>query len=225
MKMDTAITEISAPLALHRDALAQKIVDGVGALLITLKEMRADIVLLWAEFDRLEKGGTILGCATKKAFCERYLHRTPRAVRYMLEGGNSANQREEIISPAAPLPIRAFCGDYVLMALVNTARSLSDPMEAQFLWMQAEIHITGNGTEGEQDTLAERRESRRAYHEREGCNEFCLCAMVAEYTEKVATLLKKGLTAQQIAQRLDLFPEGAHRYARLARNASPGTTW
>jgi hypothetical protein len=238
--MDKSLTRTEGSLTLHREVLAQKIVNGVGALLITLKEMNADIALLWAEFDRREKGGPILGCATKKEFCDRHLHRTPRAVRYMLEGGNPDNRREEIISPHAPLPIRAFCGDYVLMALVNTARQLSQlddgggphdpafwssPSEAQFMWQQAELHITGHGREDEQETLDMRKAARHAYHEREGCNEFCLCARVAEYTEKVGDLLKRGLTAQQIAQKLDLFPEGARYYGRRAREANLGTTW
>jgi len=49
-----------------------------------LKSLEDDIRRLWLEFDKLKAGETILGCATKKEFCERKLNRTPQAVRYML---------------------------------------------------------------------------------------------------------------------------------------------
>ena len=49
-----------------------------------LKDLEEDIRKLWQEFDNLKTGETILGCATKAEFSAKKLHRTPQAVRYML---------------------------------------------------------------------------------------------------------------------------------------------
>jgi hypothetical protein len=81
-----------------REALAQRIVEKCSVMLVALADLEDDIRSLWDEFERLPKGETILGCTTKKEFCEK-LGRTPRAVRYMLDGGNQ-NNGGEIISPA-----------------------------------------------------------------------------------------------------------------------------
>jgi len=79
---------------------ARSILSRMESLAAKLKTLEADIRLLWIDFDNLKAGETILGCATKKEFCEKKLHRTPRAIRYMLAGGNPDNHdREEIISP------------------------------------------------------------------------------------------------------------------------------
>ena len=89
---------------------ARSILSRIESISAKLKTLEADIRLLWIDFDNLKAGETILGCATKKEFCEKRLQRTPRAVRYMLDGGNPANQdREEIISPVEPsiLPVPA----------------------------------------------------------------------------------------------------------------------
>ncbi len=85
--------------------LARNIISRMDSMTAKLKNLEDDIRKLWAEFDKLKAGETILGCATKKEFCERKLNRTPRAIRYMLAGGNPDNQREEIISPAPAPPI------------------------------------------------------------------------------------------------------------------------
>ena len=60
-----------------------------------LVELKPYIEELWRRIDR---GETILGCSSKKEFCHQVLHRTPRAVRYMLEGGN--HNRGETVSPS-----------------------------------------------------------------------------------------------------------------------------
>jgi hypothetical protein len=46
-----------------------------------------------------EGGQVILGCTTKKQFCEEVLRRTPRAVRYLLDGGNH-HRGGETVSPS-----------------------------------------------------------------------------------------------------------------------------
>ena len=88
-------------LQCNREKLAQRVIERVTVIAVKLVELQDDIRELWAEFDRLAPGETIAGCATKKEFCERMLHRTPRAIRYMLAGGNQ--KQGEIISPLAGL--------------------------------------------------------------------------------------------------------------------------
>jgi hypothetical protein len=80
--------------------LAQKVISGC----IKLADLEDDIRQLWLQFENLAPNFTIMGCATKKEFCEKHLHRTPRAIQYMLDGGNAANmaQRRENISLPAP---------------------------------------------------------------------------------------------------------------------------
>jgi hypothetical protein len=80
-----------------RNQLARRIIKGVRTLLVELKDLEDDIRQLWVEFDNLPKGAKILGCSTKKEFCEQRLDRTPRAIRYMLDGGN--HKRGETVSP------------------------------------------------------------------------------------------------------------------------------
>ncbi len=81
--------------------LARRVLARMDSLAAKLRNLEADIRQLWVEFDKLQDGETILGCATKKEFCEKKLHRTPRAVQYMLAGGNPDNAKpSEIISPS-----------------------------------------------------------------------------------------------------------------------------
>jgi hypothetical protein len=80
-----------------RNALARRIISSIETFLIELKDLEDDIRQLWVEFDHLSDGEKILGCSTKKQFCEEHLNRTPRAVRYMLDGGN--HKRGETVSP------------------------------------------------------------------------------------------------------------------------------
>jgi len=80
-----------------RTALAKRVVKGVKSILVELKDLETDIRQLWVEFANLPKKENILGCSTKKQFCEKHLGKTPRAVRYMLDGGN--HKRGETVSP------------------------------------------------------------------------------------------------------------------------------
>jgi hypothetical protein len=66
------------------EQLAKNILSRLESVSAKLKSLEEDIRRLWVEFDNLKPGETILGCATKKEFCEKKLHRTPQAVRYML---------------------------------------------------------------------------------------------------------------------------------------------
>ena len=86
---------------------ARSILSRIDSISAKLKTLESDIRLLWIDFDNLKADETILGCATKKEFCEKKLHRTPRAIQYMLSGGNPNNaDRSEIISlPQASEPI------------------------------------------------------------------------------------------------------------------------
>jgi hypothetical protein len=55
--------------------------DGIIGVAQKLVELKPYIEELWRRIDR---GEVILGCSTKKEFCQQVLQRTPRAVRYML---------------------------------------------------------------------------------------------------------------------------------------------
>jgi hypothetical protein len=63
---------------------ARSIISRLDSVCAKLKTLEDDIRVLWADFDTLKDGETILGCATKKEFCEKKLHRAPQTVRYML---------------------------------------------------------------------------------------------------------------------------------------------
>jgi hypothetical protein len=80
-----------------RTVLAKRVITSVKSVLVELKDLEDDIRQLWVEFENLPTSEKILGCSTRKQFCERRLGKTPRAVRYMLDGGN--HKRGETVSP------------------------------------------------------------------------------------------------------------------------------
>jgi hypothetical protein len=104
MSAALAVMEDNRHSATYTEAenLARRVLARMDSMTAKLKSLEDDIRRLWLEFDKLKAGETILGCATKKEFCERKLNRTPRAVRYMLDGGNDS--RGETISPAPAAP-------------------------------------------------------------------------------------------------------------------------
>jgi hypothetical protein len=73
--------------------LARQIISRMDSVTMKLKSLEDDIRNLWIEFDKLKAGETILGCATKKEFCERKLNRTPRTIQYLLAGQSNSNDR------------------------------------------------------------------------------------------------------------------------------------
>ena len=81
----------------ERESLARRVVDEFRVVCVKLAQLETDIRALWREFDSLPPGEKILGCRNKKEFCTERLGRTPRAVRYMLNGGNE--RRGENVSP------------------------------------------------------------------------------------------------------------------------------
>jgi hypothetical protein len=89
---------------------ARSILSRIESVSAKLKTLEADIRALWLDFDNLKTGETILGCATKKEFCEKKLHRHPRTVQYLLAGQSNPIDRphkepSELSSPApAPEP-------------------------------------------------------------------------------------------------------------------------
>lgn len=112
-----------------REALAQRIVEKCSVMLVALADLEDDIRSLWDEFESLPKGETILGCTTKKEFCEKKLRRTPRAVRYMLDGGNP-NNGGEIISPAKAGTLAEAIAEIVVPAEVAEAVEYIPPPAA-----------------------------------------------------------------------------------------------
>jgi hypothetical protein len=87
-------------LALSNEALGSHVENAVLGISKTLADLRPYIEELWTRFDALEPGQTIRGCRTRKEYCANVLQRTPRAVRYMLDGGNPVSKRGETVSPA-----------------------------------------------------------------------------------------------------------------------------
>jgi hypothetical protein len=68
-------------------------------------ELKPFIEELWKRFDALKDDETIAGCKTRKEYCEKVLDRTPRAIQYMMAGGNPVSKRkpasETVSSPRA----------------------------------------------------------------------------------------------------------------------------
>jgi hypothetical protein len=85
---------------LSNDALAKHLLNsGLRATLRKLTELLPYLDELTKRFTHLCKGQTIMGYATMDAFCRGELHRTSRAVRYALSGGNPNNQKNEESEP------------------------------------------------------------------------------------------------------------------------------
>jgi hypothetical protein len=82
-----------------RELLAQRVVDSCNFVAAKLKDLEADIRSLWAEFENLQTGETILGCKTKKEFCEQHLNRTPRAIQQMLKRSEQSSRPSDAGEP------------------------------------------------------------------------------------------------------------------------------
>lgn len=76
------------------EQLARRVISQVRALTPKLKDLEADLRRLWVVFEKLPKGEKILGCRTKAQFCQKKLHRTPRAIQHLLYG-RTTEQRIE----------------------------------------------------------------------------------------------------------------------------------
>lgn len=80
---------------LSNDALAKHLINsGLRATLRKLTELLPYLDELTKRFTHLRKGQTIMGYPTMDAFCRAELHRTSRAVRYALSGGNPNNKKK-----------------------------------------------------------------------------------------------------------------------------------
>jgi hypothetical protein len=102
---------------------ARSILSRIDSISAKLKTLETDIRILWQDFDNLKVGETILGCHTKKEFCEKKLHRTPQAIRYML----NPELRSKHCLPPAPEPIDVAKEHLRLMqARVNTLADASN---------------------------------------------------------------------------------------------------
>lgn len=77
----------SGPITLsQREELAQRVASAFESAFAKLEERKTDIERLWKEFETLKGGETIMGCRNKTEFCTKVLHRTPRAVQYLVYG-------------------------------------------------------------------------------------------------------------------------------------------
>jgi len=81
---------------IESQALSIFVRDEVLGVATKLIKLRPYIEELWHRFDQ---GEVILGCSTRREFCERVLHRMPRTIRYLLTGGN---RKGESFSPPEP---------------------------------------------------------------------------------------------------------------------------
>jgi hypothetical protein len=89
--------------SMDSESLGAFVRDGLVGVATKLVEIKPYVEELWIRFER---GEVILGCSTRKEFCQQVLQRTPRAVRYMLEGGN--HKRGETVSPPeSPSPVES----------------------------------------------------------------------------------------------------------------------
>ena len=99
----TALIAIEAkhPSYTPAEMRARSIISRLDSVCAKLKTLEDDIRILWVDFDNLKDGETILGCATKKEFCEKKLQRTPRTIQYLLAGQSNSNDRPrpELSSP------------------------------------------------------------------------------------------------------------------------------
>ena len=86
---------------LSNDALAKHLLNsGLRETLPKLTELLPYLEELTKRFTHLRKGQTIMGYTTMDAFCRVELHRTSRAVRYALSGGNPNNKKKnEVCEP------------------------------------------------------------------------------------------------------------------------------
>jgi hypothetical protein len=90
----------------HREALAEKVASAFQSAFSKLEEHKADIEKLWKEFECLRSGETIMGCKAKTEFCTKVLHRTPRAVQYLIYGREQCSHvrvRHDSTRPAGKL--------------------------------------------------------------------------------------------------------------------------
>lgn len=72
---------------MQSEHLAEYVVkNGWGDVLVGLKQLKPYLEILWGRFDELKGTETIAGCRTKAEFCNKRLHRSIRAVQYMLYG-------------------------------------------------------------------------------------------------------------------------------------------
>lgn len=88
---------------ISNDELGLRITDLVGAASRSLSELESLVREAWR---RLEDGQTVNGCRTKTEFCDKILHKSHRAVQYMLVGGNhnrtDVTRDAKRVSPSDP---------------------------------------------------------------------------------------------------------------------------
>jgi protein gp37 len=72
---------------MQSEQIAEYVVkNGWVDVLVRLKQLKPYLEVLWDRFDDLKGTETIAGCRTKAEFCNKRLHRSIRAVQYMLYG-------------------------------------------------------------------------------------------------------------------------------------------
>jgi hypothetical protein len=79
---------------------------GWGDVLLKLVHLKPYIEVLWGRFAELKNAETIAECHTKEEFCEQCLHRSIRAMQYMLYGRTPAKTKATLtpVRFAPPVP-------------------------------------------------------------------------------------------------------------------------
>lgn len=82
---------------------ARRIIAGFSALDKKLADFKPAVERLRDAFKAMPRDAKILGCTSFKHFCKTHLHRTPRAVFYMLAGGNPVAKRKQAGETVSPI--------------------------------------------------------------------------------------------------------------------------
>jgi hypothetical protein len=84
------------PKAMTTEALALHIQNETVGVLRRVSELRPFYIELWARFEKLPKGGKIMGCSTRTEFARNILHRSMKSIQFAMYGrhGPALHERQ-----------------------------------------------------------------------------------------------------------------------------------
>jgi hypothetical protein len=135
------IDVVQSPSLMNSEELGLYVQDRMTGLLKTLADLKPYIEELWVRFDN---GETIMGCKTRKEFCEQVLQRTPRAVRYMLNGRTPKGEQCSSRDPEFEFPYNVKAGDVLFCIDGKTRPCLHTVVKVT----DKRINIGGDGQAG-----------------------------------------------------------------------------
>jgi hypothetical protein len=124
-------TFVKSPRKLDNELLAAHVQAG---MVKAFAELKPFIEELWKRFDALNDYETIAGCKTRKEYCAKVLDRTPRAVQYMMAGGNPVIKRkpaasETVSLPRKEKPIKEYASLIEAVPDIRTGRDIVPPSQ------------------------------------------------------------------------------------------------